>query len=81
MKKLVIAAFALFAVPALAIPHGFSAVKNAQSLNQRAASSQDARSSDSRADRSDRSNMHSKTENPRADKGSAMQDKAPEANR
>ncbi len=82
MKKLVIAAFALFAVPAMAIPHGFSAIKNAQSLNNRAASAQSARSADSRSDaRADRANMRARTELPRTDKAASAQAQAPEANR
>ena len=83
MKKLVIAAFAVFAVPALATPHGFSAVKNARALESASrASSQTARA-DSRADSraESRSSVATKMESRELPKAMQSESSAPEANR
>ncbi len=74
MKKLVIAAFVVCAVPALAAPKHFSAIKEAQDLNRAAQSSRSERA-DPRADR------RASTVLPRASETPRAQAKASETNR
>ncbi len=72
MKKVVIAAFVVWAVPALAIPRYFSAAKEAVSL-QRAANT--------RSDRSERADRRDTTESTRSSQVVKQEKRAPEANR